>query len=365
LALEVDRPDMIIGVPKEIKLKEGRIAVTPEGAAKFVEAGHQVLIEDNGGKMSGILNEDFEKVGAKITKNLKEIWRADMVMKVKEPQESEFQYFRPGLILFTYLHLAAFPKLTDELQKKEVISIDYATVELPDKSLPLLKPMSEVAGQLAGEIGPQLLRTGAKTRRVLVLGGGVAGENAAKVLLGQNIEVIIIEKNPTKIEYLKEKLGGKANVFSPDEKPIAGLLPEIDIFIGAILVTGAKAPKIITEEMVKTMKKGSVIIDISIDQGGCVETSKPTTHENPTFEKHGVIHYGVANMPGRVPNISTFALTKETISYALELANKGFERAVKENPALAKGVNVYKGKITHQKLAEAFGKEYALLENLL
>jgi len=354
---------MKIGVPKEIKLKEGRVALTPLGVESFVKAGHEVVIETGAGKISGISDKDYKKAGAKISKNLKEIWSADMIIKVKEPQEKEFRYFRPDLILFTYLHLAAFPKLTEKLVDKKVIAIDYATVELPNGSLPLLKPMSKVAGKLAGKVGQELLKS--KGKKALILGGGTAGENAAEVLLNSKFEVTILEKNPKKIEYLKEKFGSHLKVFSPEEKSIAKLLPEIDILIGTILITGAKAPKLVTEEMVKTMRKGSVIVDVSIDQGGCVETSHPTTHKNPTFKKHGVIHYCVANMPGIVPDISTFALTKETLPYALELANKGFKRAVKENPALAKGVNVYKGEITYQKLAEAFGKEYVPLENLL
>ncbi len=359
---------MTIGIPKEIKLKEGRVAITPRGVAKLVKASHQVLIETGAGKISGISDKDFKKAGAKITKDLKKIWGADMVIKVKEPQEKEFKFFRPGLILFTYLHLAAFPKLTQELMKKHVISIDYATVELPDGSLPLLKPMSEVAGRLAGKVGLELLKKKTGTKKALILGGGIAGENAARVLLGRKFELIIIEKNPRRIKYLREKFKkfkNKLKIFLPEKKPLIKLVAEIDLLVGTILVTGAKAPKLVSEEMVKKMKAESVIVDVSIDQGGCVETSCPTTHENPTFEKHGVIHYCVANMPGIVPKISTFALTKTTLPYALELANKGFEKAVKQNPALAKGVNVYKGKITYQKLAESFGKEYTSLEKLL
>ena len=359
---------MIVSIPKEIKQKEGRIAITPEGVAKLVEASHRVLVEYDGGKISGISNEDFEKAGAKITKDLKKIWGADMIIKVKEPQESEFKYFRPGLILFTYLHLAAFPKLTKKLMQKRVASIDYATVELLDGSLPLLKPMSEVAGRLAGKVGLELLRKKTGTKKALVLGGGIAGENAAKVLLNGGFELIIIEKNPRRIKSLREKFKkfkNKLKIFLPEKKLLIKLVTEIDLLIGTILVTGAKTPKLITTEMVKKMKAESVIVDVSIDQGGCVETSYPTTHENPTFEKYGVIHYCVANMPGIVPKISTFALTKATFPYILELANKGFERAVKENPALAKGVNVYKGRITHPRLAQAFNKKFVSLEKLL
>ncbi len=359
---------MTIGIPKEIKLKEGRIAITPKGVAKLVKAGHQVLIESGAGKISGISDNDFKKAGAKLTKNIRKIWEAHMVVKVKEPQESEFKFFRPGLILFTYLHLAAFPKLIEKLMQKKVVAIDYATVELPDGSLPLLKPMSEVAGQLAGKVGLELLRKKTGAKKALILGGGTAGENAAKVLLGRKFKLIIVEKNPRRIKYLREKFRkfkNKLKIFLPEKKPLIKLVAETDLLVGTILVTGAKAPKIISEAMVKKMKAESVIVDVSIDQGGCVETSCPTTHENPTFEKHGVIHYCVANMPGIVPKVSTFALTKTTIPYILEIANKGLKKAVKKNPALTKGVNVYKGKITYQKLAEAFGKEYTPLEKLL
>ena len=357
---------MTIGIPKEIKQNEGRIALTPAGVIRLVKAGHQVLIETGAGKISGISDKDFEKAGAQIAKNPQKTWSADMVIKVKEPQEKEFEFFRPGLTLFTYLHLAAFASLTQKLIDEKVDAIDYATVELPDGSLPLLKPMSEVAGGLAGEVGPVLLKTGGK--KALILGGGTAGESAADVLLNNNFEVIILEKNPKKLKYLKEKFRKFKNqlkIFLPQDQPIDRLLPDIDLLVCTILITGAKAPKLVSEKMVKAMKKNSVIVDVSIDQGGCAETSRPTTHKKPTFIKHGIIHYCVANMPGIVPKISTFALTKATLPYVLELANKDFEKAVKENSALAKGVNVYRGKITHQKLAEALGKKYTPLEKLL
>jgi len=373
---------MIIGVPKEIKIEECRVALTPKGADTLIKAGHRVFLEKFAGKESGFLDEDYEKVGAEIVEEAQKVWQgADMIIKIKEPQESEFGFLRPDLILFTYLHLASFPELTNILQERNVTSIGYATVELEDGFLPLLSPMSEVAGKLAVQKAAQYLEklsggkgvliSGTKTveaAKVLVLGGGVVGSNSAKTALGLGAKVFLIEKNPKKCKMLKKKFssfGKKFQCFLSSEELLNKLVKEVDIIVGGVLVAGAKAPKIISEEQVKTMKLGSVIVDVAIDQGGCIETSRVTSHKEPVFVKHGVIHYCVPNMPGIVPLTSTLALTRETLPYILQLANKGFERAVKENSALAKGVNVYKGKIIYQRLAEALNKEYIPLENLL
>jgi alanine dehydrogenase len=365
---------MIIGVPKERKIHEFRVALTPEGTRKLKEHGHTVLVEKSGGEGSGFSDKEYETAGAKIV-NAKTTWMvAQLVLKVKEPIKGEFKFLRRGQILFTYLHLAPNPELTNELLKKGVSAIDYATVQLQDGSLPLLRPMSEITGKLAIEIGSELLRneTGillggtekVKPAEVLILGGGTVGTNAAEDALKLGAKVTIFDSNPKRVQWLQSHLQQfvhtkGTDVRSPqllcllqNEYALCRALPACDLVIGSALIAGAKAPHLVTEEMVKTMKKGSVIIDVSIDQGGCFETSHPTNHKEPTFIKHGIIHYCVTNMPGSVPRTSTLALTNETLPYILELADKGFERAVHENPALALGVNIHQGKIAHPALAE-------------
>lgn len=366
---------MIIGIPKEVKEEEYRVGLTPAGAKTLAKAGHQVLIEKGAGEGSNFSDVEYQKVGAKIV-SAPEAWSAQMIVKVKEPQESEFKFLREGQILFTYLHLAALPKLTATLQEKNVAAIDYATVESDDKTLPLLKPMSEIAGKLSIFIGSHYLEKNQGGKgilisegKVLILGGGTVGTNAAELALGTGAnKVTIFEPRSEKCQTLTEKFKNFSSRFQclPLEKNnLNSFLKETDLLIGAVLIPGAQAPKAVSEEQVKTMEPGSVIVDVSIDQGGCIETSRPTSHKNPVFLKHGVIHYCVPNMPGIVPRTSTIALTKTTLPYALEIANRGFQKAIREISALAKGVNVYQGKITNQKLAESLGKGYVNIWSLI
>jgi alanine dehydrogenase len=370
---------MIIGVPKEIKNNENRVAITPAGVMSFVNAGHKVIIEKDAGIGSGFTNEDYMNAGAQIIDNAADVWmQADMVMKVKEPLASEYKYFRPGLILFTYLHLAAEPELARELKEKGVIAIAYETVQV-GRSLPLLTPMSEVAGRMAAQIGAQFLEKpkggkgillagvpGVSRGKVTIIGGGVVGTNAAKVAIGLGADVTIIDLSADRLRELDDIFGNQINTLMSNPMNIAQAVAESDLVIGAVLIPGAKAPKLVTEEMVKAMKPGSVIVDVAIDQGGIVETSDHvTTHDNPTYVKHGVVHYAVANMPGAVPRTSTIALTNVTIPYALQIANKGVHKAIMENPALKLGVNVANGEITYEAVARDLGYEYVPVETAL
>ncbi len=370
---------MIIGIPKEIKDKEFRVALTPGGVGHLVQAGHRVLVETKAGLGAGFGDEEYEKVGAEILPSAAEVYsRAEMIMKVKEPLPSEYQYLKEGLLLFTYLHLAACEELTKELMSRKVTSIAYETVELPDGRLPLLTPMSEVAGKMAVQIAAHYLEEthggrgklmggvpGVSPADVVIIGGGVVGTNAAMVALGMGAHVTIIDKNIDRLRYLEEILHGSLTTLSSNPLNIASAVEYADVVIGAVLIKGARAPHLVTREMVERMKPGSVIVDVAVDQGGCVETIHPTSHSEPIYLVNGVIHYGVPNIPGAVPRTSTHALSNATTPYALELANKGFLRAVKENPALAKGVNVYKGAITYEAVADAFGMEYTPLDTLL
>jgi alanine dehydrogenase len=370
---------MIIGVPKEIKNNENRVAITPAGVMSFVNAGHKVIIEKDAGVGSGFTNEDYMNAGAQIIENAADVWtQADMVMKVKEPLASEYKYFRPGLILFTYLHLAAEPELARELKEKGVIAIAYETVQV-GRSLPLLTPMSEVAGRMAAQIGAQFLEKpkggkgillagvpGVSRGKVTIIGGGAVGTNAAKVAIGLGADVTIIDLSADRLRELDDIFGNQINTLMSNPMNIAQAVAESDLVIGAVLIPGAKAPKLVTEEMVKAMKPGSVIVDVAIDQGGIVETSDHvTTHDNPTYVKHGVVHYAVANMPGAVPRTSTIALTNVTIPYALQIANKGVHQAIAENPALKLGVNVANGEITYEAVARDLGYEYVPVETAL
>lgn len=366
---------MIIGIPKEIKDSESRVALTPEGVSKLVKSGHSVLIERSAGEGSGFSDKEYAATGAKIVKETKTVWDiSETILKVKEPQRKEWRYFRPGQIIFTYLHLAAEQRLAHKLKKSGVTAIDYATIEAADGSLPLLKPMSEIAGKLAAQIGARFLEKNGGGKgvllggtekvppsKVLVLGGGTVGSSAAEIALGMGAKVFLLDKNQGKIESLKKRFGYFNNRFSAilsSEEQIQKLSAVADLIIGAVLIPGAKAPKILTEKMVKKMAAGSVIVDVAIDQGGCVATSRPTSHKKPVFIKHGVLHYCVPNIPGVVPRTATQALSMATLPSVLLLADKGFERAVKENPAFAKGVNVWRGRITHQKLAESLSDKY-------
>lgn len=371
---------MRIGVPKEIKNNENRVAITPAGVVAFRNAGHEVYIETNAGTGSGFTDENYKEVGATILPTAKETWEiAEMVMKVKEPLEQEYQYFREGLILFTYLHLAPEPELTKALMDKHVVAIAYETVQLDNGALPLLTPMSEVAGRMSIQIGAQFLEKphggkgillggvpGVHPANVTVIGGGIVGTNAAKMALGLGANVTIIDMNPDRLRYLDDIFHGNVNTIMSNSFNIAQAVKNSDLVVGAVLIPGARAPKLVTEEMVKTMSPGSVIVDVAIDQGGSIETiDRVTTHSEPTYVKHGVVHYAVANMPGAVARTSTFALTNVTIPYALQLANKGYEKAIRENRALAKGVNVFKGHVTYEAVATALDLEYVPLTQLV
>jgi alanine dehydrogenase len=370
---------MIIGIPKEVKIFEQRVAITPAGVVTLVNHGHQILIEKDAGLGSGFSNEDYEAVGAKIVSTASEAWSADMVMKVKEPIAEEYTYFRENLILFTYLHLAAERELTHSLVTNKVASLAYETVQLKDHSLPLLTPMSEVAGRMATQIGAQFLANsnggkgillagvpGVKRGRVTVIGGGVVGMNAATIAVGLGAEVSIIDVNASRLRELNNIFGHTLTTLMSNPYTIKEEVAKSDLVIGAVLIPGAKAPTLVTEEMVKEMTPGSVIIDVAIDQGGIVETADHvTTHDNPTYTKHGVIHYAVGNMPGAVAKTSTIALTNVTLPYAVQIANRGLEAAIEQDEALAKGLNTYNGHITYKNVADAHGLAFTPYKNLI
>jgi alanine dehydrogenase len=362
---------MIIGVPKEIKNNENRVAITPAGVKILKAACHQVIVESGAGLGSGFRDEEYMDAGAIVSENAKDVWaNVDMIMKVKEPLPSEYGFFREGLILFTYLHLAAEPQLTEVLIKKGVIAIGYETVEV-NKTLPLLTPMSEVAGRLSTQIGAQILQKtnggkgillagvpGVQRGKVTIIGGGVVGVNAAKMAIGLGASVTIIDLSPERLRQLDDIFGNSIQTLMSNPFNIAQSVKEADLVIGAVLIPGAKAPKLVTEEMIKEMNPGSVVIDVAIDQGGIFETAdRITTHDNPTYEKYGVVHYAVANMPGAVPRTSTIALTNVTISYALEICNKGIQKALSENLSLIQGVNVANGHVTCPAVAKSLDHE--------
>ena len=364
---------MIVGVPKEIKVHESRVAITPEGVAEFVVAGHTVLIEDGAGLGSAISNEDFTAVGAQICSNAAEVWaKADLLLKVKEPIESEYHLLRKGQILFTYLHLAASKLCTDALIASGTTAIAYETVEV-DGQLPLLTPMSEVAGRLATQVGATALQKphggrgvllggvpGVAPGKVVVIGGGVAGLNAAVIAIGMGADVTIIDRSINRLQYIDTTYGGRIKTLMSSKHAIEREVRAADLVIGAVLVHGAKAPKLVSNALVKQMKLGSVLVDIAIDQGGCFEDSKPTTHAEPTYQVHNSVFYCVANMPGAVPVASTYALTNATLPYALSLAKLGWRDACKADPDLSKGLNVHEGGIYYAAVAKAHG--YATVE---
>lgn len=370
---------MIIGVPKEIKNNENRVAMTPASVVALVKAGQSVLIESDAGVGSSFTNEEYKQSGAEIIASASEVWgKADMIMKVKEPLESEYSYFRKGLILFTYLHLAAEPSLAKALVENEVTAIAYETITV-NRTLPLLSPMSEVAGRMAAQIGAQYLEKshggkgillsgvpGVKRGKVTVIGGGMVGMNAAKVAAGLGAEVTIIDLNPDRLRQLEDIFGTSVQTLMSNPYNIAESVKDSDLVIGSVLIPGAKAPKLVTEEMVKAMQPGSVIVDVAIDQGGNFETvDHITTHDDPIFEKHGVLHYAVANIPGAVPRTATIGLTNVTIPYAVQIATKGVTKAVNDNAAIKTGVNVVNGKITFEAVAHDLGYEYATVDDAL
>jgi len=368
-----------IGVPKEVKNNENRVAITPAGVTALVNGGHDVYIETQAGEGSGFHDEDYTNAGASIVNTAKEAWDAEMVMKVKEPISEEYGYFREGLILFTYLHLAAEEALTKALIDKKVVGIAYETVQLPNKSLPLLTPMSEVAGRMSSQIGAQFLEKtkggkgillsgvpGVQRGKVTIIGGGVAGTNAAKIAVGLGADVTIIDLNADRLRQLDDLFGKEVTTLMSNHYNIAQSVKESDLVIGAVLIPGAKAPKLVTEEMVQTMSKGSVVVDIAIDQGGIFETTdRITTHDNPTYSKHEVLHYAVANMPGAVPRTSTLALTNVTVPYALQIASQGYKKACLKNPSLLQGINTLNGFVTYAAVADAHGLTYADATTLL
>jgi alanine dehydrogenase len=365
---------MRIGVPREIKNNEFRVAMTPAGVSLIVSGGHEAVIETNAGAGSGFSDDEYKAAGARIARTAAEVWNeADMVLKVKEPQPEEFVFFRENLILFTYLHLAAAQELTHVLAERKVAAVAYETIQLANGSLPLLMPMSEVAGRMSVQIGTRYLEAyyggrgvllggvpGVPPADVVVLGGGIVGTNAAKMALGLGASVVIVERSVERMRFLDDLFGGRIRTLMSNPYNIGSAVARADLLIGAVLIPGAKAPKLVSEEMVRSMKKGSVIVDVAVDQGGTIATvDRVTTHDNPVYVKHGVLHYAVANMPGAVPRTSTLALTNVTTDYVLQLADKGLEQAVRDNPALMRGVNTYQGNVTHSAVAEAVGLPFA------
>ena len=359
---------MLVGVPKEIKVHESRVALTPEGVFEFSRSGHQVVVEAGAGLGSAITDADFIAAGAKIESDVAKIWStADLIMKVKEPIASEYPLLRSGQILFTYLHLAASKECTDALLKSGTTAIAYETVEI-NGTLPLLAPMSEVAGRLAVQVGAYALQKpnggrgvllagvpGVAPGKVVVIGGGVAGLNAAVIAMGMGADVTVLDRSLPRLAYIDSLYNGRIKTLASTMHSIDREIKEADLVIGAVLVHGAKAPKLVTNAQVSQMKPGSVLVDIAIDQGGCFEDSRPTTHAEPTFTIHNSIFYCVANMPGAVPVASTYALTNATLAYALAIANKGWEKAIAEDPSLDRGLNVHAGKVRYNAVAVAHG----------
>jgi alanine dehydrogenase len=367
-----------IGVAKEIKTDEYRVALTPAGARELVQRGHDVLIEADAGGGSSFFDDDYVRAGAHIV-SVEDVWgKSELLLKVKEPIASEYPRMREGLVLFTYLHIAADEALTRALVESGITAVAYETVETDDRRLPLLAPMSEIAGRLAAQAGAYFLEKplggrglllggvpGVAPGRVVVLGGGIVGYNAAIIAIGLGAEVTVLERSIDRMRHLDEILSGRVSLVMSSMLQVESSIAEADLVIGAVLVPGARAPKLVTREMLGVMKTGAVIVDVAIDQGGCIETARPTTHSDPVFVVDGVTHYCVANMPGGVPITSTKALTNATLPYVEEIADKGLVRAVSADPALARGVNVLDGKITYEAVAEAHGLGFTPLEHAL
>ena len=370
---------MIVGVPTEVKNHEYRVAITPAGVAEFVRRGHQVLVQAGAGDGSAITDDDYATAGARIVPDADSVWaRADLLLKVKEPIAVEYHRLREGQVLFTYLHLAADAAGTDALLKSKTTAIAYETVQLADGSLPLLAPMSEVAGRLAPQVGAySLMRNsggrgvlpggvpGVSPAKVTVIGGGVSGVNAATIALGLGADVTVLDLNINRLRQIDAQFGGRVKTLVSSSYAIEQSAIEADMVIGAVLVPGAKAPNLISHDLVSKMKAGSVLVDIAIDQGGCFEDSRPTTHADPVYRVHDSMFYCVANMPGAVPHTSTYALTNVTLAYALELANLGWRDAVRADPALALGLNTYDGQVVYGPVADAHGMQTAALAEVL
>ncbi|MGH8873409.1 MAG: alanine dehydrogenase [Acidimicrobiia bacterium] len=360
---------MIVGVPREVKTEEHRVALTPVGVRELTERGHTVLVEKGAGEGSTILDEEFEAQGASIVPTAADVFaEAEMILKVKEPQKTEIEMLRPGQILFTYLHLAAYPELAAGLLQKDVVAIGYETVQLPDRSLPLLAPMSEIAGRMATQVGAYFLEkaeggrgvllggvTGVKSGRVVVIGGGMAGSNAAVIAVGMQAEVVVLDTDISKLRMLDSLYQGRVRTLHSNKLTLEEEVLAADLVIGTVLVPGASAPKLVTEDMVRGMKRGAVLVDVAIDQGGCFETSRETTHTDPVYQAHEVVHYAVGNIPGAVPHTSTYALTNATLRYAVSLASLGVSGAVDAHPELAAGINVVGDAVCHPAVAESLG----------
>ncbi|HLK37900.1 MAG TPA: alanine dehydrogenase [Polyangiaceae bacterium] len=357
---------MIVGVPKEIKTREYRVGMTPAGVRSLTSRGHSVLVQQGAGEGSGIADAEYVAQGATIVSDSAAAWAADLVVKVKEPLAVEQPYFRKGLVLYTYLHLAAEPDLTRALARAGVAAVAYETIELADGLLPLLKPMSEVAGRMAVQVGATCLEKerggkgvllggvpGTRRGRVVILGGGTVGRNAATVAVGMGAQVTVLDVRAETMAYLEDVFGGAIETLYSNPTNIDDAVARADLVIGAVLVTGAAAPKLVTEGLVAKMEKGSVIVDVAVDQGGCIETCRPTDHDHPTYEVQGVVHYCVPNMPGAVPQTSTWALTNVTIPYAVQIAEKGLVAAARQDPALLAGLNTYGGHVTYEPVARA------------
>ncbi len=369
---------MIIGIPKEIKTHEYRVGIVPSGVIELVKRGHQVLVEEDAGKGSGIGNGEYEEAGGRISDSETIFNESDMLIKVKEPQRSELHLLREDQILYTYLHLAPDPELTKALVERKIIGIAYETIQLADGSLPLLVPMSEVAGRMSVQVGARCLEKeyggygvllggvpGVERATVTIIGGGVVGINAAKIAVGMGANVIILDTNLKRLAYIDDIFGTSVITLMSNHINIKESIRRADLVIGALLIPGSKTPRVITKEMLLLMKEGSVIVDVSVDQGGCIETTTPTTHDDPTFIVNGVVHYCVANMPGAVPRTSTFALTNSTMPYAYMLADSGVTRDILQNEALIKGINVYKGKVTYKSVAEELNYDYYPFQDVI
>jgi alanine dehydrogenase len=370
---------MIIGVPKEIKTHENRVALLPGGVTKMKRNGHEVLIQKGAGQGSGFPDEQYVEAGAEIIDDVDELWeKAEMIMKVKEPIEVEYDRMKEGQIIFTYFHFAASHQLTEAVKESGAVAIAYETVEKADGSLPLLIPMSEVAGRMASQEGAKYLEKpegglgillggipGVKPANVLVIGGGIVGVNAAKIAAGMGANTTIMDISMPRLRHLDDIMSRNVDTMFSSEANIRKMLPHVDMVIGAVLIPGAKAPSLITRDMLADMQKGSVLVDVAIDQGGCFETSKATTHDNPIYEVDDVVHYCVANMPGAVPRTSTLGLTNVTLPYAVDIANKGWKKALKEDDELLKGLNIVDGDIVYREVAEAFNMDYTPIESVL
>ncbi|MFN8321005.1 MAG: alanine dehydrogenase [Saprospiraceae bacterium] len=370
---------MIIGVPKEIKPSENRVALTPAGVMEFIKAGHAVFVQSTAGDGSGFSDAEYKKAGAKILPKIEDVYKkAEMIIKVKEPIAKEYKLIKKDQLLFTYFHFASYEPLTKAMIKSGAVCLAYETVESPDRSLPLLIPMSEVAGRMAIQEGAKYLEKpmggrgillggvpGVAPAKVLVLGGGIVGTQAAKMAAGLGAKVTILDVSLKRLRYLADVMPANVTTMMSNEYTIRKLIKDHDLIVGAVLIPGAKAPNLITRDMLKEMRPGTVVVDVAVDQGGCIETCKPTTHDDPVYVVDGVLHYCVANMPGAVPYTSTIALTNATLPYALQLANKGWKKACEDNLELKLGLNVVNGKVVYKAVAEAFGLKYTPIEQVM